>query len=419
MNEINVLTARHHRRIASCLFFLDRLVRLAVYMHVVVCDPRKEDTAMKNLLLATVLFLFSGCAPFLAGPFDSNSSLVIGRIVMNNNFAGNFSGILPQGVIEKGLEIEVESRDGKEIHNITTGDNGYFLIPNISQNSYYVRRVAFEGSRNNQRERRSQDVRRLSFVPVPGKVLYIGSLFIDVSDRGFATYRETHEDEMAKAHFFRALGSSPWASRTFFTAGSTPVVKATPESAPRQTSESKLTNLTIAKPEWKPGNQWRYGWKRPGTSGTLTREVLREESFAGVPAYVVRAGKNENFYAKEVLGLLATKAGGKITLRRDVPYQPLSWPLEVGKEWKNSYVLERLEEKSSQRYDNRIFVSKVEAVQVPAGTFETFKIEVYGAHSGNLQTEYWYSPQVKWFVRTRTYEQDGVREEELLNYKID
>ena len=112
-------------------------------------------------------------------------------------------------------------------------------------------------------------------------------------------------------------------------------------------------------------------------------------------------------------------AGGKVTLRRDAPYQPLSWPLEVGKEWKNSFTLEKLEEKSSQRYDNRIVVSKVEAVQVPAGTYEAFKIEVYGVYTGNLLSEYWYSPQVKWFVRTRAYEQNGVREEELLSYKID
>ena len=64
-------------------------------------------------------------------------------------------------------------------------------------------------------------------------------------------------------------------------------------------------------------------------------------------------------------------------------------------------------------------VSKVEPVQVPAGTFEAFKIEVYGAFSSKLLNEYWYSPQVKWFVRIKTYEQNGIREDELLSYKVD
>ena len=64
-------------------------------------------------------------------------------------------------------------------------------------------------------------------------------------------------------------------------------------------------------------------------------------------------------------------------------------------------------------------IAKFETLQVPAGTYEAFKIEVHSSHSGNLLNEYWYSPQVKWFVKTRTYQQDGVREEELLSFKID
>src|SRR5262249_28995248 len=207
-----------------------------------------------------------------------------------------------------------------------------------------------------------------------------------------------------------------------------------PKPAPRETkaSQEKTSQTTVTttpiirssmkadKPEWKVGNQWRYTWKRSvGPSGTLTREVVREDTFEGVPSYVIRVGKNENFYTKDVLGLLATMSGGKVTLKRDAPYQHFSWPLEVGKEWKNSYTLERLEEKSSETYSNRMVVSKVETLQVPAGTYETFKIEVYSAYSGKLMNEYWYSPQVKWFVKTRVHQQDGVRDEELLSFKVD
>jgi len=56
---------------------------------------------------------------------------------------------------------------------------------------------------------------------------------------------------------------------------------------------------------------------------------------------------------------------------------------------------------------------------VPAGTFESFKIETYGAESGTLFTEQWYVPNVKWFVKTRNYLPEGVREEQLTSFKAD
>lgn len=198
-----------------------------------------------------------------------------------------------------------------------------------------------------------------------------------------------------------------------------PETKSSQEKPSQTTVTSKSIMRSSAqadKPEWKVGNEWRYGWKVVDTSGTLTREVIREDTFSGVPSYVVRVGKNENFYTKDDLGLIATMSGGKVTLKRDASYEPLSWPLEVGKEWKSSFTL--LEGKVSQTYNNRIVVAKVETIEVPAGIYEAFKIEVYSTYSGNLLSEYWYSPQVKWFVKARIY-QDGVRDEELLSFKVD
>lgn len=197
-----------------------------------------------------------------------------------------------------------------------------------------------------------------------------------------------------------------------------PAAQVVPENSTQESVQIKLDLLKAEKPQWKPGYEWKYQWKSPGSDGILTREVLREEVLGGVSTYVVRVGKNENFYAKDVLGLLATTSGGRMIVNRDTPYQPFSWPLEIGKEWRNSFTLERPGQKSSQKYDNRVVVSGIETVQVPAGSFETYKIEVYGAVSGKLLTEYWYSPQVKWFVRSRAYEQNGVRQEELITYKI-
>jgi len=99
--------------------------------------------------------------------------------------------------------------------------------------------------------------------------------------------------------------------------------------------------------------------------------------------------------------------------------QYFSWPLEVGKEWSNKYRLEKPMEKSSVTFARRSLVVGVEEVNVPAGTFQTLKVEHYDPNSGILSAEYWYSPKVKWFVKSRIYRRDGASEAELIGYKAD
>jgi hypothetical protein len=52
---------------------------------------------------------------------------------------------------------------------------------------------------------------------------------------------------------------------------------------------------------------------------------------------------------------------------------------------------------------------KIEQVTVPAGTFETFKVEVYT----------WYAPKAMRAVKEREYLSDGLREAELVSYKAE
>lgn len=176
--------------------------------------------------------------------------------------------------------------------------------------------------------------------------------------------------------------------------------------------------LKAQKPEWKIGDQWQYAQKLPGRSGALKREVVREDVSDGTPVYVVRVGRNENFYTKDLLALQATLQGGRVVTKRNPPQQYLPWPLEVGKEWRNVFILENVEQKSSQTLDFQIVLANFEDVKVPAGNFPSFKIEVYNSLNGNLLVERWYSPEVKWLVEERVYLASGVREEELISFKV-
>ena len=173
------------------------------------------------------------------------------------------------------------------------------------------------------------------------------------------------------------------------------------------------------RPEWKVGYEWRYSWTDPSGKGTIVKEIIREEAFEGVPAFVVRRGASDDFYAKDVLGLLGTMSDGRVTVKRSAPFQALAWPMEVGKEWINAYVVQRAGEKASESQENRVVVSKIERVTVGAGSFDAFKTEIYNGRTGTLLNEYWYAPAVKWFAKSRVYNPDGVREEELSSFKLD
>lgn len=178
-------------------------------------------------------------------------------------------------------------------------------------------------------------------------------------------------------------------------------------------------DLKAQKPEWKIGDQWEYAQKLPGRRETFKREIIREDVIDGTPAYVVRVGKSENFYAKDLLAVQTTLQKGKVATRRNPPYQLFSWPLEVGKEWRNVFILENIEQKSSQTLDYQVVLADFEDVKVPARNFPSFKIEVYNSQNGRLESEHWYSAEAKWFIKERFYLSSGVREEELIKFKVD
>ncbi len=197
--------------------------------------------------------------------------------------------------------------------------------------------------------------------------------------------------------------------------------------APSETATPKAPVTKLAegpeaqKPIWKVGYKWKYEWKRPDMSGTITRRIIREDTFDGIPCFVMRRGSSETFITKDVLGYLGNKRKGKVRIRRDAPLQPLAWPLKVGKKWNNVFTFERTQEGATWDIDTRVVVTGLEEVTVPAGKFKAFKIEIYNSYSGNLRFEFWYSPKVKWFVKRIDYIGRGSlpREARLKSYTLD
>ncbi len=152
---------------------------------------RLKATSTIHLFLPVLVLcgLITSCAPTLVSPTDPNSSLAIGRIVINNQYSG-LSGRLPLETVDWGIEVEVESHDGSQYLKVVTEEQGYFFIPNIPPNTYYVRRARFEGTDASGTSRYGLGLSRLNFTPGPGKITYMGTLFVELSERGFKKIRE-------------------------------------------------------------------------------------------------------------------------------------------------------------------------------------------------------------------------------------
>jgi hypothetical protein len=106
-------------------------------------------------------------------------------------------------------------------------------------------------------------------------------------------------------------------------------------------------------------------------------------------------------------------------LRRDKSAQLFSWPLAVGKEWRNGYTEETLKNKSKDTIDLSMVVGAIEEMRVPAGAFQAARIEGYDPKSGHLLFERWYSPQAKYYIKTRAYfTKEGLIEQDLVSLKV-
>ena len=175
----------------------------------------------------------------------------------------------------------------------------------------------------------------------------------------------------------------------------TPDAKGTQE-PPRAPSVSAHRLASVpSPPEWRPGDRWTYDVTSGNDRGTKTLEVVGVRELSNVPYYVVRLGDLDHyFYYTRSLNWAAAIHASKVEARM-IPSHPwFAWPLEVGKRWTYQGVWE--EQDTKRDLNTRFAVVAVEAVEVPAGRFETLKV-VRETDSRDFD-EYWYAPAARWHV---------------------
>jgi hypothetical protein len=79
--------------------------------------------------------------------------------------------------------------------------------------------------------------------------------------------------------------------------------------------------------------------------------------------------------------------------RRRAPYQLLVPEYWVGKKWSTQFDMTFADGRQQRVYYD-VRVTKKETVTVPAGTFDTFRVEAYGttSHGGQLSIKLWVAP---------------------------
>jgi len=167
------------------------------------------------VLSVTLLASFAGgCSTRLADPKGQNSSLVMGRVVIDNQ---DPDGDLPTGNVQKGIMLAIESRDELQFTRVVTRDGGYFMLPNIPPDHYFVVPLFSVGD-----DSRDEDTGKITaiheafFIPVPGKIVDLGTFFIRISENYRVVSNFVRPDpEVAKAHFLKEYPKSPWLTREF------------------------------------------------------------------------------------------------------------------------------------------------------------------------------------------------------------
>jgi hypothetical protein len=183
-------------------------------------------------------------------------------------------------------------------------------------------------------------------------------------------------------------------------------------------ASNQVATTAVMAPVWHVGDEWQFAYKSPAASGTYVWAVDRIENLEGAAHYVIKAGTREIFYRVSDLASTLERVDGVVVSHNTPPRLSYAWPLAVGKTWEESHREERPADRQTLERSSLWTVETEETVTVPAGTFRTLKIVWRNKRTNGLLYEMWYAPDVKQWVKIRERLSSGVRERELVAYKL-
>ncbi len=169
---------------------------------------------------------------------------------------------------------------------------------------------------------------------------------------------------------------------------------------------------SAAPPEWRTGDRWVYGWTLGTEVGTKTVEVVELRKWNEVTYYLVRVGDLVHLYTPE-LQWAGTMREERVESRMTPPLPWFSWPLVKDRRWTHQGTYEQAGT-PKQVVTYRFSVVESEPVDVPAGRFRVVK--VVRETDGRDLDEYWYAPDVGFYVKWVGRRGEQRFEEQLREY---
>lgn len=151
----------------------------------------------------------------------------------------------------------------------------------------------------------------------------------------------------------------------------------------------------VSKPQWTEGDTWVY----QSGKGKFIWEVEKIDS-SGI---ILKQGRSRNYYDSD-FGFIKKTLGEKLIFENNPPNKgSFSFPLWVGKKWRNEFAQKNLEKGMIYNFIELFEVKGWEDVQTPAGVFKALKIEGYQENldiRGSWTYTFWYSPEVKNYIKS-------------------
>jgi hypothetical protein len=167
-----------------------------------------------------------------------------------------------------------------------------------------------------------------------------------------------------------------------------------------------------APPEWRPGDHWTYDLTSGEQTTTKNVDVREIAEVNATRYYVVRVADADHYLTLD-LRWAAVVRDRKVEARMVPPQPLLAWPLDVGRQWTHDGRFEAAGARTS--LNDTFGVIAVETVEVPAGRFRALKIvRQAGAQESD---QYWYAPDVRWYVKWIGRRGDLRFEERLREYR--
>jgi len=167
------------------------------------------------------------------------------------------------------------------------------------------------------------------------------------------------------------------------------------------------------RPEWKAGYYWEYSV----TGGkTIRRSVLKTGNYRNASGYQVTLLNGKEGFLDQSLGLMAVFDNSIVDTDYEPALHPFDFPLLVGKSWHASSKMRRTP--GSINLSTNYEIKGYGKIKVQAGEFIAFYI-LGRSDYGSRVNELWYSPEIRYFVKSILYTNNGKVTEELSAFNLD